>query len=710
MAWHIFFIILLKEDASCVDNTNACIPVWIAREEAPNPMKLHPRIHHFALVGGLVFLQSDFVPARCAAPVSDDTTGAVAQAGAAKDLYALDLDKLFDIQVSTASKFSEKLREAPAVMSVVTRDELDRFGGLTLGEILNRVAGLTASVASFTDRSLVAANGDQTQINGGHILFLINGRPTREVLEGGLIGDLLEAFPVNILDRIEVIKGPGSVLYGSNAFSAVVNLITRKADHNEVILTGLGGAGGATATSGQVMFKRGDFSIVGAGQFHQKPVWNTPYQSAFFGLQNVDIPNRAAGGFLEMDYKGFTLMSAADEWTTEYSEGGAGVGRWRRGFADLGYHFKPTARWDMAFNLTYTRTTLNATQNIPFIDRDSHEMLAEWTNVIGLTDRDQLTVGALFNHIQGTENFFGVSPKLVISNGSRMGGALYAQLEHRLSPNWKLVAGAQANKIGDTKVDVGPRGGIVWTPASHWTVKALYSEAFRAPSLNETLLHYIAPPSIGGPNLIGNPNLLPEKVATFDIGPGYQGDRFLAYINYFRSKLTNDIVEANASTNGTYENLGSVTFQGIEAEGKYYVSKKLFLMGSVQYQRNVDQSGVRSVTPIPALGAKAGVSYEVAHRYSASLFDVYEGHVSGYSQAANPRTGAYHLLNSHLRYDLTRFLPWNSRAGAALVAHADNLTNKMVWLPDWKDFPGNTTFVNGGRTIYAGVEFSFNTD
>ena len=136
-------------------------------------------------------------------------------AAPAKDLYSMDLASLLNMKVTTASKFSENLADAPGVMEVVTKDELRRFGGMTLGEILDRVPGLSTTTASFTDRSMVAARGDQTQINGGHILFLINGRPTREVLEGGIISDLLESFPVNILERIEVILGPGSVLYGS---------------------------------------------------------------------------------------------------------------------------------------------------------------------------------------------------------------------------------------------------------------------------------------------------------------------------------------------------------------------------------------------------------------------------------------------------------------------------------------------------------------
>ncbi|MFZ1131333.1 MAG: Plug domain-containing protein, partial [Terriglobales bacterium] len=142
---------------------------------------------------------------------------------ATADLASMDLEQLMNLKVTTASLFSDKLSEAPGIMSVVTSDELRRFDGLTLNEILQRVPGLTGSTQYFVDRSLVAARGDQTKTNGGHILFLINGRPTREVMEGGVISDLLESFPVEILERIEIIKGPGSVLYGSNAFSAVVN-------------------------------------------------------------------------------------------------------------------------------------------------------------------------------------------------------------------------------------------------------------------------------------------------------------------------------------------------------------------------------------------------------------------------------------------------------------------------------------------------------
>jgi outer membrane receptor for ferrienterochelin and colicin len=149
--------------------------------------------------------------------------------GAATDSYAMDIDSLLNTKVTTASKFSEKISDAAGVVSVVTQDELQRFGGTTLLEVLERVAGLNVSSTFLGDRSLIAVRGDQTRANAGHILILINGRPVREILEGGVSSDILESFPIDTLERIEVVKGPGSVLYGSDAFSGVINLITKKA-------------------------------------------------------------------------------------------------------------------------------------------------------------------------------------------------------------------------------------------------------------------------------------------------------------------------------------------------------------------------------------------------------------------------------------------------------------------------------------------------
>ena len=344
------------------------------------------------------------------------------------DLGSMDLESLLSTKVITASKFSENMADAPGVISVISQDELRRFGGTTLQEVLERVAGLSLASAYFTDRSLIAARGDQTKINGGHILFLINGRPTREVLEGGLISDLLEAFPVNALEKIEVIKGPGSVLYGSNAFSAVINLITKKSEGNGLTVSGFGGEKGMQGNSGQVMVKRGDFSLFGAAQFHQMPNWNTSYvlPSSLIGdpvapvvplVQPVKIEDSGAGAYLGMSYKNLSFMSSFTEWhDPSFVRGSIAADRWRRGFADLGYTFKATNQWDMSFNATYTRNAFD-NYGYPDIGRDSQELVLEWTNSIAFSNWDRLTVGTLFNHIEGQETYFGLATPIQISNG-----------------------------------------------------------------------------------------------------------------------------------------------------------------------------------------------------------------------------------------------------------------------------------------------------
>jgi len=628
-----------------------------------------------------------------------------------RDLGVLDLETLLNTKVITASKFSESLADAPGIISVISQDELRRFGGLTLQEVLERVPGLTLTTSYFTDRSMVAARGDQTKYNGSHILFLINGRPNREVMEGGLISDLIEAFPINALEKIEIIKGPGSVLYGSNAFSAVINLITRKAEHNGLALSGFGGENGVKGNSGQVMIQHGSFNLFGAGQFHQKPDWNLDYRipPSLVGypaapvvpaLQNVTLEDRGTGAYLGASYKNLTFMSSYTEWhAPSIVRGTIARNTWRRAFADLGYAVKASDHWDMNFNATYTRNTLD-NYAFPTIGRDSHELVFEWTNFVELGRRDRLTFGTLFNHIEGTETYFGLGFPIVISNGTRPGGAFYGQWDHQLGDFVKLVGGFQANKIEGTGMNVVPRAGVIWNPTSHVGLKALYSGAFRAPSLNETYLNH--------PGLAGTLGLRPEKVGTLDLSVSYQANRSQGTLTYFRSRQTDSIITIipPGHPRAVYVNLGETTFHGFELEGKHYLQKNFFVTGSVSYQTNEDESRNRDVTPVPNFGAKAGLSYRVENGLTLSIFDNYQGALRTITGAVNPGPVAFHLIGSHVRYDLSRFLGSRDKGGIALFAHAENLANHQIWLPDWGDGSGDTLPVNRGRTIYFGIEFS----
>lgn len=416
------------------------------------------------------------------------------------------------------------------------------------------------------------------------------------------------------------------------------------------------------------------------------------------GAPTLDTPKileGGAGAYLGLDYKGLSLMASFTGYADAVFAGISGPARWRRGFADLGYSFKPRDWWEISFHATYTRNTLDASSFVAAsIARDSNELLLEWTNNVQPTNRDRSTFGALYNHIEGQEYFLGVTPAEVICDGARPGGAAYAQIDHSLLDSVTLIGGFQLNKVENITLGFVPRVGVIWSPNSRINVKALYSEAFRAPSLDETMQIWL-----------GDQNLKPEKVATIDVGVHYQANRIDAGISYFRSHQTDSIGLDYSLTSPIYRNLGEAIFHGVEVEGRYYFTKNFLLLGSASYQHNVDGSGDQNVTPIPNFGAKPGLSYKTK-RWTGSLFDIYEGHLSPrFTNVLNPPTGAYHLLAAHTRFNVSK--QQGNKPGLAFIARGENLANKQLWLPEWSDNPADTMPVNRGRTVYIGLEISW---
>jgi len=285
---------------------------------------------------------------------------------------------------------------------------------------------------------------------------------------------------------------------------------------------------------------------------------------------------------------------------------------------------------------------------------------------------------------------------LTVEDAKRWGGGFYIQQEHRLTGDLTLIGGVQANKIGSLAWNVVPRGGILWNPAEHFTMKALYGGAFRAPSLDESGLTH--------PGLTGNPKLVPEKVGTLDLQLSYQNNRVQASVDYFHSRETQLIFEDGSTRPALYYNLNApATFQGVDSEGKYYILRNWFVMGSVLYQANHDQT-IANLSPIPSLGAKAGISYIAESGASVSLFDAYQGHIGGYAASINPRPEAFHSVSVHARFDLTKHWLKSSAQGFALFVHGDDLANNQIWLPALGTNSANTIPVVRGRTIYFGIE------
>lgn len=451
----------------------------------------------------------------CAAAAASVDAGQRAQTSP-PGLEELSLEELMNIEITTASKSREKQSDAPAIVEVLTRDELNRFGGTTLKDVLTRVPGLAAVSGYFTDRSMIGFPGDALQApTSRHVLLLINGRPVREVQKGGIKTPILEAFPIDAIERIEVVKGPGSVLYGSEAFAGVINVITTAPERDAASVVGLVGGSSAFGTAGTATIKDNDFGMVMAGKYLKKAEWQTQYtfhSGADVFSVNHTIPSHAAGTYIGARYKNLNLMTSVDQSTSSYFIPPfqvTGDARWRQFFADAGYVLAVRDGWTMNFNFTYNQSLFDVTDGaFPNITRNSRELLGEWTSFARLSEKSKIVVGGTVAKTRGHEAIIG-TPEIVVSDGARSSYGWYAQADFQVVKSVKVIGGFQANKIGQSDVTVVPRAGLIWGVAPKFAVKALYGEAFRAPYINE--LH------IDHPGLQGNPNLKSEHVASIDL-------------------------------------------------------------------------------------------------------------------------------------------------------------------------------------------------
>jgi len=624
-----------------------------------------------------------------------------------EELVTMSLEDLLNMEVIVASKSAEKLSDAPGIISVISKDELERFGGTTLKDVLERVPGLSIGTVPYSNRTVLVARGDFVKQNSSHILILINGRPVREIQEGGNNAEVLNTFPVNIVERIEVIKGPGSVLYGSDAFSGVVNIITVKAEKNSVAVSGLGAFSEDNTGYGAIggtTFKVKGADVVFGARYLEKPTWKAPLNTVVYDAMftpigdttlTLDIPDKGYGVFLDVNYKNLRVMSTYNEWNTLGTQVYNDVKNSKL-FSNLGYSYNVSDKWNMDFNVTFAHTELDGDL---LSKRSSYNLVGEWTNFITLSDKSKLALGVSFDKRDGKEDNQQVPDSVVtISEGDQTGYTGYAQLDYWVLDNLKGIIGLQANKVGDLDLSVLPRGGLIYYPIDRVSVKALYSQAYRAPSINELYMNF----DIG---LFGDENLEPEKVSTFDFGVNYQGEQIQLGVSYFYSEQT-DIIQPvytdfPASWNRTYMNLSDVTFKGYEFEGKYYFNRNLFLTGSALYQEH-KQKEVEN--PVAKFSEKGGISYMWDKGVTVSLFDIYQDKLKDeFNGVLNPNPGKTNIVQFHSNFKLNQILNFDSKIKVDLFVNVDNLLDEEVYMWDWGGYSFDTIPAVQGRVIYAGL-------
>lgn len=538
--------------------------------------------------------------------------------------------------ISIATGAQQPISQAPAVASVITASDIREMGARDLDEVLQSIPGLHVSVAPRGYLPLYVMRGIYSE-NNPQVLMLVNDIPITNLYVGNR-GELWGGMPVNDIARIEIIRGPGSAIYGADAFAGTINIITKAAADIEGTQFGAR-AGSYNTREGWILHGGAwrDVSIALSLQAMktdgQDQIIDSDAQSFFDFVAGTAVSNAPGPVNLDRNNIDARIDMEYDKWRMRLGyqgrSGGIGAGlalaldplgegESERYNADLTYQTALSQHWDFTGTLSYYDTTAETDLVLfppghvsggPFPDGviaqpyvyERHTRLNLSAFFHGF-ENHSIRIGAGAIHgdmykIRERKNYFLAPNGMPVPLGglidvSNDPGNVFIQPNDRrvfyafiqdqwnISQNWTLTSGVRHDDYSDFGSTTNPRAALVWRTTPDLTTKLLYGRAFRAPAFNELY-------NINNPIAEGNPELKPETIDTYEIAFNYQySQRLHAGLNIFRYRMS-DVIRFSTDTFRA-ENVGEITSNGMEVEATYSPLRQLRLTANFAVQNSTD--------------------------------------------------------------------------------------------------------------------------
>ncbi len=606
-------------------------------------------------------------------------------------LFSLTLEDLVNVEVQVASRFADKISESPGSLNLVTKQDLTAFGGNQLSQVLIRMPSTNLANGGRFFNNHIMIRGQSQQSWAHHTLYLINGRPIRNTQTKGINQNILNSFPMNVIDQLEVIRGPGSVLYGTNAYSGVVNVRTDAKNENKNWLE----------------FLAGDYSSRGI-EFGSEFEWKGLQALINVKDRHLGVPEVELGGrneiyrdvefwqdnrsiLLNLDFKGLHIMYADMGFDSPYlSDRGflrpeqTEVVMQKDKFVNLGYRHD-WGEQQLSFDITYNDNRWD--------ERYDKDLSTGDSTLYEVQLKGQLTTDTryLLGVLQENENYG--SPDLLAQKQKYY--SAYGQIDHWWTENLKLIAGLQWNKPEFIDSKITPRGSLIWHINHNWSSKLQYSEAYRSPSSVES--------SANVPGVImGNPNVEPETIATSEVQVSYTSPGLYTVFSVFDSQLDKLIGLETIDGVRQVRNGEGASYQGLELELKYSLTENLDLSGNAtKYQSEVEQQGDNTEAIAPDSMFKFGLAYHY-NKWVLGWHNSYFAAPPNYSyDSQNPKAESYWLSS----LNVVRALPSVSKQSSVKL-YIHNLFDTQAWYPTFSGHP-NSLPNEFGRTFTLSFNYAF---
>lgn len=623
-----------------------------------------------------------------------------------KELISLSLSELMQVGVITVSKKDETIFSAPGIVSLISREEIQAFGSKHLYEILDRAASIYMTGSLIYPENNTSIRGDMFNGLDRHVLLLLNGRPFRESLNGGINIPIYNAVPVTAIDRLEIVRGPGSVLYGTNAYSGVINIITRNDSDFNNCLTGEISAGAGSFNSrlidGFGSFTKDELYISAGFKYFEEDGWQFKAFDPSGNIKEFDMGSKSIGLTLNGSYRDFDFnlawldsnyatINSNQLWYLTPS-----TAKFNRFLGDIGHRFQLNQQQRLETHLTYNLAGFESegTKFENFLLETTHYWDHEdWSWLTGMTaeyarDR-QLTIDS------------------VVPNYNETYYTIYSQLNASITPTTQFIIGGQGVKNPAQTWQFIPRLGLIHQFNKRLGTKLLYSEAYRAATIVER--------NINSPRVLGNPALTPETVRTFDAQLYYQYDKQQLSLTLFHSQQEDLIVRypVPEQRQQGHFNEGKLVLRGIELEGKFTLDKNWFFTISLTYQENQHNNTTDDYTLAPNWLFKTGISYQFDSGIQIGLFNNYVGKMPDViirnpdRQLLNPIPDNYNLMTLNVNFPLIKLLNLSKREELQLSMYLYNVLNEDIYGPEINFNQINSVPIQAGRSGYTYLEYRF---
>jgi iron complex outermembrane receptor protein len=642
--------------------------------------------------------------------------GAPVHAAEEGDLTRLSLEELLAVEVFSASKFLQKTSEAPAAVTVITADDIKTYGYRTLADILRSARGFY--VTDDRNYQYVGVRGfNRPGDYNARLLLLVDGyRVNDAIYDSASIGG--EFFlDVDLIERVEVVRGPGSSIYGSNAVFGVVNVITRRGRD-----IGGGEVAGSLASyrsgQGRVTYGRrfeNDTEVMvsatyadSKGQDLYFPEFDAPATNG--GIARGRDGENAQRLYGKVSHGGFALTAAHSERikAVPTASFGSVFGDSRtettdsQSVLDLAYQGGIGGNMELASHVYYGGYYYHGTfpWDQPPVTINKDDAWGEWWGAEGrLATRvgnHRLVAGLEYqNSFRQEQTNHDVDPHMsyLEARHSSNRKAIYVQDEVSLRDGLLLNAGLRYDRYSTVGGSLNPRLGLIVNPEAATTFKFLYGTAFRAPNALEL---YYASATLGSKPTEG---LNPEEITSYEFVAEHrlQPNFRLTGIVYYNeiSNLISQITDVDGLD--VYRNTGNVHTTGAEFEVERAWTDSRRLRASYAWQITRDKATGAELENSPHQLVKLNYSepmFAGALRVGAEL-----QYTGSRKTLAGGRIGGYAIANLTL-------LSERLAKGMELSATAYNLLDKRYADPGRPEHLMDSIAQNG-RSVRIKLTYRF---